>query len=65
MKYMLAEVDVPFRVAIVGVVFFAFFIALIFYVYSRSRTKRYQHISSLPLEDGIAVEKNIKTMESN
>lgn len=55
MKYVLGEVDVPFRVAIMGLVFFLFFIGVIFYVYSSRRRKRYEQTSQLPLDDGQAV----------
>lgn len=55
MKYLLAEIEVPFRVAVIGAVFFAFFILMTIYVYSKRQKARYERIGELPLEDGIAV----------
>lgn len=52
MKDLLPETLVPFRVAIMGLVFFAFFIGLIFYVFSARRRARYEEASKLPLDDG-------------
>jgi cbb3-type cytochrome oxidase subunit 3 len=59
MRFLLPEVFVPFRVAVMGLVFLLFFVAMTLYVYSSRRRQQYDQLEKLPLEDGIAVS-NVK-----